>query len=95
MSNLRSKHPYEFFTRGNQIRANVESVKRKRWDYETAYTADSFVLPGAVQDWIDTEFAQEVSLYQYKLCPAASTRRARASRHLTPAIRRRARHFHN
>lgn len=60
MSELRSKHPYEFFTRGNTIRANLQQVKRRRWDYEPPYTADSFVLPGAVQDWLDTEFEEEV-----------------------------------
>lgn len=59
MSNLRKQHPYEFFTRGNQIRANVESVKRKRWDYVPEHT--EFRLPGAVQDWVDMEFEEEVS----------------------------------
>lgn len=61
MSELRVRHPYEFFTRGNTIRANLESTKRHRYDYEPDYAADSFQLPGAVQDWLDTEFAQEVS----------------------------------
>lgn len=61
MSELRRTHPYEFFTRGNTIRANVESVKRKRWDFEPEHPSDSFVLPGAVQDWLDTEFDEEVS----------------------------------
>ncbi len=61
MSQLRRNHPYEFFTRGNAIRANVEAVKRKQWNYEPEYPADSFVLPGAVQDWLDTEFDEEVS----------------------------------
>lgn len=61
MSELRRSHPYEFFTRGNAIRANVESVKRRRWDYQPDFAADSFVLPGAVQDWLDTEFDEEVS----------------------------------
>ena len=61
MSALRERHPYEFFTRGSTIRANVEQVKRHRWEYEPEYPADSFVLPGAIQDWLDTEFAQEVS----------------------------------
>lgn len=60
MSALRQRHPYEFFTRGNAIRANVEQVKRRRWDYQPAYPADSFVIPGAVQDWLDTEFNEEV-----------------------------------
>lgn len=58
MHELRCQHPYEFFTRGNTIRANVESVKRRRWVYEPRYT--DFQLPGAVQDWLDVEFAQEV-----------------------------------
>ena len=62
MSLLRERHPYEFFTRGNTIRANVESVKRKRWDFEPEFASDSFVLPGAVQDWLDTEFDEEVSI---------------------------------
>lgn len=35
MSELRTKHPYEFFTRGNTIKANVEQVKRRRWVYES------------------------------------------------------------
>lgn len=61
MSALRERHPYEFYTRGGTIRANVEQVKRHRWDYNPEYTPDSFVIPGAVQDWLDTEFAQEVS----------------------------------
>ncbi|QDJ95247.1 replication-associated protein [Capybara virus 20_cap1_494] len=61
MSELRVRHPYEFFTRGNAIRANLESTKRHRYDYTPDYAADSFQLPGAVQDWLDTEFAQEVS----------------------------------
>lgn len=60
MRRLRHEHPYEFFTRGSTIKANVESVKRHRWDYEPRYT--EFTIPGAVQDWLDTEFAQEVSL---------------------------------
>jgi len=60
MSALRERHPYEFFTRGNTIRSNVESVKRRRWDYISPYPAESFVLPGAVQDWLDVEFNQEV-----------------------------------
>ena len=62
MSELRVRHPYEFFTRGNTIRANLESTKRHRYDYTPDYPADSFELPGAVQDWLDTEFAQEVSV---------------------------------
>ena len=61
MSELRRQHPYEFFTRGNAIRANVESVKRRRWEYVPRYT--EFSIPGAVQDWLDVEFAQEVSLF--------------------------------
>lgn len=61
MSELRKRHPYEFFTRGNTIRANVETAKRRRWDYVAEHPADSFKLPGAVQDWLDTEFDQEVS----------------------------------
>lgn len=61
MSELRRSHPYEFFTRGNTIRANVESVKRRRWEYTPDFAADSFVIPGAVQDWLDTEFDEEVS----------------------------------
>lgn len=60
MSELRRQHPYEYFTRGNTIRANVETVKRRRWEYNPTYT--TFTIPGAVQDWLDTEFAQEVSL---------------------------------
>lgn len=60
MSELRKRHPYEFFTRGNTIRANVETAKRRRWDYVAEHPADSFKLPGAVQDWLDTEFDQEV-----------------------------------
>lgn len=60
MSHLRERHPYEFFTRGNQIRANVESVKRKRWDYEPEHT--EFRIPGAIQDWLDMEFEKEVSV---------------------------------
>lgn len=68
MSLLRERHPYEFFTRGNTIRANVESVKRKRWNYEPEYAPDSFILPGAVQDWLDTEFDEEVcNLYSLSL----------------------------
>lgn len=63
MSELRKTHPYEFFTRGLAIRANVEQVKRKRWDYEPDYPADSFVIPGAIQDWLDTEFNEEVCLW--------------------------------
>lgn len=64
MSALRERHPYEFFTRGQQIRANVVATKRKRWEYEPDFPADSFVLPGAVQDWLDTEFAEEVSNFE-------------------------------
>lgn len=60
MSELRRKHPYEFFTRGKTIRANVESIKRHAYEYTSDYPADSFVLPGAVQDWIDVEFEEEV-----------------------------------
>lgn len=60
MSALRERHPYEFYTRGATIRTNVEAVKRHRWDYNPEHTADSFIIPGAVQDWLDTEFAQEV-----------------------------------
>lgn len=60
MSELRVRHPYEYFTRGNTIRANLESTKRHRYDYTPDYDAGSFELPGAVQDWLDTEFAQEV-----------------------------------
>lgn len=67
MSALRQTMPYEFFTRGNAIRANVESVKRRRWDYQPDFAADSFVLPGAVQDWLDTEFDEEVS-NRFLLC---------------------------
>lgn len=59
MSELRRQHPYEFFTRGNAIRANVESVKRRRWEYTPRFT--EFSIPGAVQDWLDVEFTQEVS----------------------------------
>ncbi|QCO93523.1 replication-associated protein [Gopherus associated circular DNA virus 4] len=57
MSELRTRHPYEFFTRGNTIRANVEQVKRRRWEYTPKY--HDFNIPGGVQDWLDTEFAQE------------------------------------
>lgn len=72
MSLLRKAHPYEFFTRGLAIRANVEQVKRKRWDYEPQYPADSFVIPGAVQDWLDTEFNEEVSfIFLLSTLPAA------------------------
>lgn len=60
MSELRARHPYEFFTRGTTIRAQVEQVKRHRWEYTPEYAPDSFVLPGAIQDWLDTEFAEEV-----------------------------------
>ena len=60
MSELRVRHPYEYFTRGNTIRANLESTKRHRYDYTPEFDAGSFQLPGAVQDWLDTEFAQEV-----------------------------------
>lgn len=60
MSALRERHPYEFFTRGSTIRSQVEQVKRHRWVYEPDYPADSFQLPGAVQDWLDTEFEEEV-----------------------------------
>lgn len=60
MSELRKRSPYEFFTRGKAIRANVESVKRRRGDYVPEHPPDSFVIPGAVQDWLDTEFEQEV-----------------------------------
>lgn len=66
MSELRQKHPYEFFTRGNTIRANVEQVKRRRWDYAPRHT--DFTIPGALQDWLDTEFTQEV-------CVISSVRR--------------------
>lgn len=66
MSNLRQRHPYEFFTRGNQIRANVESVKRKRWDYEPEHT--DFRLPGSIQDWIDMEFEKEVRVFISNNC---------------------------
>lgn len=59
MSELRARHPYEFFTRGNAIRSNVEQVKRRRWEYTPKY--HDFAIPGGVQDWLDTEFAQEVS----------------------------------
>lgn len=62
MCELRRQHPYEFFTRGNVIRSNVEQVKRRRWVYEPRYT--DFNIPGAVQDWLDVEFAQEVSVYR-------------------------------
>jgi len=79
MSNLRVQHPYEFFTRGNQIRANVESVKRKRWDYTPEHT--EFRIPGAIQDWLDMEFEKEVSK---PLCPAASTRRGALRAILNP-----------
>lgn len=61
MSALRQRHPYEFFTRGNTIRANVEQAKRRRWDYAPEHPSDSFVIPGAVQDWLDVEFSQEVT----------------------------------
>lgn len=61
MSALRERHPYEFFTRGTAIKANVMAAKRHRWEYQPDYPADSFQLPGAVQDWLDTEFAEEVS----------------------------------
>lgn len=60
MSALRERHPYEFFTRGSTIRANVEQTKRHRWEYEPQYDPGSFKLPGAVQDWLDTEFDEEV-----------------------------------
>lgn len=61
MSALRERHPYEFFTRGNTIRSNVDSVKRRRWDYIPTFDPGSFIIPGAVQDWLDTEFEKEVS----------------------------------
>lgn len=59
MSHLRERHPYEFFTRGNTIRANVEAVKRRRWEYISPY--EGWTIPGAVQDWLDVEFEEEVS----------------------------------
>jgi len=70
MSALRERHPYEFFTRGNTIRANVEQTKRRRWEYVAEHPADSFVLPGAVQDWLDTEFSQEVRFTFHAIEPA-------------------------
>ncbi|QCO93525.1 replication-associated protein [Gopherus associated circular DNA virus 3] len=76
MQELRARHPYEFFTRGNQasyasviltiskliekqIRANVESVKRKRWVYEGEFPPNSFTVPAEVQNWLDSEFEKE------------------------------------
>lgn len=70
MSELRARHPYEFYTRGATIRTNVESVKRHRWDYNPEYTADSFAIPGAVQDWLDTEFDTEV-MFTLLICCCA------------------------
>lgn len=61
MSALRERHPYEFFTRGNTIKANLVETKRRDYSYQSPYASDSFVLPGAVQDWLDTEFTEEVS----------------------------------
>lgn len=78
MSALRQRHPYEFFTRGATIRANVEQVKRHRWNFQPTYPADSFVLPGSIQDWLDTEFDEEVSKSYLSIlgeaCCAAATR---------------------
>lgn len=61
MSELRKRHPYEFFTRGQTIKANVVKAKRRRWAFEPEHPIDSFVIPGAVQDWLDTEFDEAVS----------------------------------
>lgn len=68
MCELRRLHPYEFFTRGNTIRANVEQVKRRRWEYTSPYA--DFSIPGTIQDWIDMEFTQEVRLTFHALEPA-------------------------
>ncbi len=83
MHALRTSHPYEFFTRGHTIRANVEAVKRRRWEYEPQY--EGFSIPGAVQDWLDTEFDQEVSGW---LCPPSGVMlfRGRAPRPLHAAL---------
>lgn len=72
MSELRVRHPYEYFTRGNTIRANLESTKRHRYDYTPDFDPGSFQLPGAVQDWLDTEFAQEVSVMGLRSASSAS-----------------------
>lgn len=61
MSRVRAEHPYDFFTRGSQIRTNAEAVKRRAWVYTPQYDAQSFRVSPEVQGWLDTEFAQEVS----------------------------------
>lgn len=60
MSALRQKHPYEYFTRGAQIEANVLKAKGFTRPYEPEYAPETFRIPGAIQDWLDTEFNQEV-----------------------------------
>jgi len=65
MSAVRRHHPYEYFTRGSQIEANVRKAKSVSFDYTPEYAPESFVLPGAIQDWLDTEFNQEVSSQVY------------------------------
>lgn len=61
MSAVRRHHPYEYFTKGTQIEANVRKAKGVSFNYTPAYEPGSFTIPGAVQDWLDTEFNQEVS----------------------------------
>lgn len=68
MSALREKHPYEYFTRGLQIEANVRRAKGVGFNYVPAHPASSFSIPGAIQDWLDTEFDQEVFVvFEYSL----------------------------
>lgn len=76
MRQLRRDHPYEFFTRGTTIKANVETVKRRRWEYEPRF--GNFSIPGAVQDWLDVNFEEEVSFFKNG---------APFGRHIEPAIR--------
>ncbi len=60
MSALLERDPYEFYTRGHTIRKNALSVKRLRRSAEQPYTQDQFNLPAEIQNWVDSEFAQEV-----------------------------------
>ena len=53
---LVARAPRDMAINGDKIEANVKRLKKVHVDYVPRYPADSFKIPDAIKDWLDSDF---------------------------------------
>lgn len=59
MAKIIAAEPRAYCLHGEQIRANIKRLKRAPKLFESAYGSDSFLVPPALQAWVDIELPKK------------------------------------